>query len=128
MSNVPASNIPVPNVPVRSIPSEGQAYGDQFPYYGASPYNPAFGSAQAFGVYPPAFFNNNMWYGQNRLILGFGYYPLQVDNYSYGPPSGRGYYSHQNVPQYYSFDVRNYGPAYPTPGGINGGPGYYQGW
>lgn len=123
-----ANEGPGPAVPARPIPNEGQSYGDPIPSFGASPYDQTYGRGQTFAVNPMGFYDTNMWFGQNRLIQGFGYYPMQIFNFPYGPPSGPGFYSPQYAPQYYSFDVRNYGPAYPTPGGINGGPGYYQGW
>ena len=95
---------------------------------GGNFFNPTYGSARAYGAYPYGYFGENMWFGQNRLVYGFGFYPTQIYNYPYGPPNGPGYFGPDYAPQYYQFNARNYGPAYPTPGGINGGPGFYSGW
>jgi hypothetical protein len=90
--------------------------------------SPSYGIAPSFRAYPNGSYGDDMWFGQNGAALGFGQYPAQVYPYQYGPPSGYGNYSPQDSPRYYNFNTRNYGPAYPYLGGINGGPGYYQGW
>jgi len=103
---------------------DSQAYGEPLSYFGASPWNPSFGSGNLYRVNP--YYNqNNMWFG-NHQIQGFGYYPFQVYAYPYGPPSGAGYYSREYAPQYYS--MRNYGPYYPGLWGIRGGAGMCVGW
>lgn len=118
----------VPGVQTPPAPTYGQAYGDPISAIGGSPYSPTYGGAHAYGTYPAGSFGNNMWFGNNRLIQGFGYYPTQIDTDPYGPPSGQGFYGPQYAPQHNNFGTRNYGPAYPTAGGINGGSGYLTGW
>jgi hypothetical protein len=118
-----------PSVPVGPVPNAVQVYGNPIPYFGGDPFHPAYGGAQAFQTYPFGYSGDSMWFGPNRAAYGgFGYYrpTLYID--PVGPPSGQGYYSPGNAPPYYNFNMRNYGPAYRTPGGINGGLGYYAGW
>src|SRR5260221_9138201 len=110
---------PALSVQSQPAPADAQAYGEPPLYFGGSPFSPTFGSARAYGAYPFGYFGNNMWFGNHRLIQGFGNYPAQVYNYPYGPPNGPGDYSPEFAPQYYSFNARIYGPAYPTPGGFN---------
>jgi len=105
-----------------------QGYGDPLPYYGGNPFNPSYAGGQLFRAFPFGYYSNDMWFGSNHLIRGFGYYPTQNWSYFYGPPSGMGFYGPEYMPQYYNYSVRNYGPYYPGLGGINGGAGMYQGW
>lgn len=112
----------------RPAPNAAQAYGDPVLYFGGNPNNPTYGGAPAFRAYPFGYYGNGMWFGQNRAPHGFGHYPTQVYNDPDGPPCGLGSHSPEYTPQYDNYNVRNYGPTYPALGGINGGPGYYQGW
>ncbi len=126
---IEADDGPELGMPTQPTPFAGREYGDPLPQFNGNPYAPTFAGAQAFLAYPYNYLGSNMWYGPNRMIQGFGYFPTRNFNYPFGPPLGPGLLQcSRSAPQYYSFDVRNYGPAYPSPGGINGGRGYYQGW
>jgi hypothetical protein len=115
-------------LPVQPVPLAAQYYGEPIPYSGGSPFNPSYGGGQLYRIYPYGYGFNNLWFGQNQLIQGFGYYPTQNYSYFYGPPSGMGFYGPEYMPSYYNYSVRNFGPYYPGIGGINGGAGMYQGW
>ncbi len=94
------------------------------PFYGFS--------GQGFlGGYPFGFYGNNIWFAQNRLLYGFGWLPPQPyydlpDGTAYG--AGYGNFNPQYAPQTYYINGRHYGPTYRTPGGVNIGPGHYDGW
>ncbi len=115
-------------VHARPTPNAAQGYGDPVPYFGGNPFNPTYGSAQLYRAFPFGYHSLDMWFGHDRLIRGFGYYPNQNYSYFYGPPSGMGFYGPEYAPQYYNYSLRNFGPYYPGVGGINGGAGFYQGW
>jgi hypothetical protein len=117
-------------IPIRPVPTTVPMpiYGELVPYSGGSPFNPSYGAAQLYSGYPFGYGMTNMWFGQNHLIQGFGYYPTQTYGYFYGPPSGSGFYGPEYAPSYFNYSVRNFGPYYPGIGGINGGAGMYQGW
>lgn len=115
-------------LPVQPVPLAAQYYGEPIPYSGGSPFNPSYGGGQLYRVYPYGYGFNNLWFGQNQLIHGFGYYPTSIYSYFYGPPSGFGFYGPEYAPSYYNYSIRNFGPYYPGIGGINGGAGMYQGW
>jgi hypothetical protein len=126
----------VPAGPPPGLPRDPQIYGEPVPYSGNSPFNPSHGGGRLYQWFPHAYFQNDMWFGSNRLLQGFGYYPLQNYNYVYGPPSGLGFYSPPSgfyfygsefMPQYYNYAVRNFGPYYPGLGGVNNGAGFFQG-
>jgi hypothetical protein len=114
-------------LPVQPVPLAAQYYGEPIPYSGGSPFNPSYGGGQLYRIYPYGYGFNNLWFGQNQLIHGFGYYPMQNYSYFYGPPSGMGFYGPEYMPSYYNYSVRNFGPYYPGIGGVNGGAGFYQG-
>jgi hypothetical protein len=116
------------SVHARPLPDATQAYGEPVPYSGGSPFNPSYGGGKFYRYYPSGYFLNDMWFGSNRAIQGFGYYPLQNYSYFYGPPSGFGFYGPEYAPQYYNYSVRNFGPYYPGLGGVNNGSAFYQGW
>jgi hypothetical protein len=117
----------VPVGPPPTLPRDPQIYGEPVPYSGNSPFNPSHGGGRLYQWFPHAYFQNDMWFGSNRLLQGFGYYPLQNYSYFYGPPSGFGFYGPEYMPEYYNYAVRNYGPYYPGLGGVNNGAGFFQG-
>jgi hypothetical protein len=117
----------VPAGPSPYLPPDPQIYGEPVPYSGNSPFNPSYGGGRLYRWFPHAYFQNNMWFGSNRLMQGFGYNQLQNYSYFYGPPSGFGFYGTEYMPQYYNYAVRNYGPYYPGLGGLNNGSAFFQG-
>jgi hypothetical protein len=110
----------------------GLAYGDPAPspgqFPGGSPFNPGYGAAQTFRAYPFGYYGDQMWFGQDHLVYGFGLYP--IPNYSYfaGPPAGFNVSGPEFYPQYFNYAPRNFGPYNPGIGGLNGNSGLMQGW
>lgn len=101
--------------------------GEPVPYSSGSPFNPSFGGAQLYRMFPYGQHVNDLWFGHNRLINGYGYYPAQTYSYVYGPPSGGGYFGPDTISQYYNYHGRNFGPYAPAYGGALGGGGFYMG-
>jgi hypothetical protein len=114
--------------PLRPVPNAAQGYGEPVPYSGGSMFNPSYGGGQLYRSDAYRYCIDDMWFGQNHLIQGFGYYPTRNYSYFYGPPSGFGFYGPEYMPSYYNYSTRNFGPYYPGLGGINSGAGFYQGW
>lgn len=131
-SNSPQSNpadaevAPGPSLLALPVPTETQAYGGPPAYVTRNPLGLIYGSAPAYGTYPFGFYNN-AWFGQNPLIGGFGVFQPQLYGDPYEPPYGPGFYRPAYLPQYAGFNGRNYGPTYPSAGGINPGTAYYYG-
>ncbi len=124
----PALAQPLPGGPVQAVPNANMGYGDPAPYSGSPMYSPSYGSSRFYGTFPHGYTNNDMWYGHNGRIPVFNSFPTHNYPYSYGPPSGPGFYSPEYAPEYsvtpFPFVPRNFGPAYPAVGGINGGAGW----
>ncbi|HEY3967986.1 MAG TPA: hypothetical protein VGM05_25715 [Planctomycetaceae bacterium] len=122
----PALAQPIPGGPVQAVPNANMGFGDPAPYVGNPMYNPSYGNGRFYGMHPFGFTNNPMWYGHNGHIPIFNAFPTHNYPYSYGPPSGAGFYSPEYAPEYSvtPFVPRNFGPAYPAVGGINGGSGW----
>lgn len=87
-----------------------------------------YGIPFSYGGYPFGYFGNSGWFGPNRLFFGFGTVPPPPYYYFDGPASDSDYFNPQLAPQTYNLNGRNYGPAYRTPGGVNLGPGRYDGF